>query len=216
MKTLCIQFNGYQGNWLKTQAGVRGIHPADYVRELIDKHMEEPHFFEYFKTVEEKIVKPKTEQPHLIYTLMIYKLMEQLVLNQKEGRQKCETAHNDTLEWLKRLKVYPQYKGGYRLSVLLSPMQLDWLAAQAKLLKKRPVRIIRKIVFLASNDALEKELPQADKGLTEIQQAKLKTVLMTSLLLKSYIIDAYEGGEKLVKSCEENAEVLHQSLSQTS
>lgn len=212
MKTLCIQFNGYQSNWLKAEANLRGIHPVDYVRELIDKHMQEPHFFEYFRTVEEKIVRPKTEQPYLIYTLMIYKLMEQLVVNKEEGQQKRETAHSDTLEWLKRLKVHPQYKGGYRLSILLSPTQLEWLEGQAKLLKKRPVRIIRKIVFLASNDVIEKEPHQADNALTDIQRTELKTVLMTFSLLKTYIISAYEGGEKLVKNCEENAEVLYRRL----
>jgi hypothetical protein len=38
---MSVRFNGYQGNWLKVQAKVRGIHAADYVRELIEREMQE-------------------------------------------------------------------------------------------------------------------------------------------------------------------------------
>ena len=48
--------------------------------------------------------------------------------------------------------------------------------------------------------------------LTELQAETLKTVLMTFTLLKSYIADAYEGGEELVENSCENAKTLYKQL----
>ena len=214
MKVISVRFNVYQGDWLKAQAKIQDIHCADYLRALIEKQMQEPHFFEYFKTMEGRILThTPAEKQHLIYTLMVYKLMEQLVLNQKEGQQKREAAYMATLEWLEQLKVHDHKKKSYRLSLLLYPEQLEWLDQQSKIFKKRAAVIIRKIVCLESMKAVEKESNLIrNPDLTATQKEELKAVLMTFTLLKTYIISAYEEGEKLVKNCCESAEMLYKKL----
>jgi predicted DNA-binding protein len=212
MKAMSIRLNVYQHHWLKAQAKVRGIYSADYVRELIDKQMQEPHFFEYLKSVEEEVLIPTAEKPIVIYMLRTCKLMEQLLLNEEEGRQKCEMAYLAAEEWLADLKVYPERKKNYRLSLMLHPEQLDWVNEQAKMLKKSPLAIIRKIIFLASNTAQKHPPVSVNSDLTETQKAELKAVLMTFTLLKTYIISAYEEGEKLLKSAHEGAESLYNKL----
>ncbi len=192
---------------------MQGIHCADYVRALIDKQMQEPHFFEYFKAEEAKILAPKTEKQHLIYSLMTYKLLEQLVLNQEDGTQKRETAYMATLEWLERLKVGDHKKKNYRLSLLLYPEQSIWLEQQSKIFKKRAAVIIRKIVCLASMSSAEKEVDRTNNpDLTEVQKEELKTILMTFTLLKTYIESAYAGAEKLIKNCYVSSETLYSRL----
>ncbi len=213
MKAISIRFNNYQGDWLKAQAKMQGIHCADYVRALIDKQMKESHFFEYFKAEEDKILAPKTEKQHLIYQLMTYKLLEQLVLNQEEGEQKCEIAYMATLEWLERLKVCDHKKKNYRLSLLLYPEQLNWLDQQSKIFKKRVAVIIRKIVYLNSMNVTDQEVGfVSNLDLTEVQKEELKTVLMTFTLLKTYIESEYEEGGKLVKNCHVSAQALYNRL----
>jgi len=101
-----IRFSVHQLEHLKIQAKTRGMETADYVRELIEKEMQEWHFLNYFKAIDDQLV-PSNTNPHLIYTLMIYKLMEQLVLNQEDEQQKREAAHQQTLDWLERLKLSP-------------------------------------------------------------------------------------------------------------
>lgn len=213
MKVMTVRFNAYQGDWLKAQAKFQDIHCADYLRALIEKQMQEPHFFEYFKAAEDKVLMPLTEKPYLIYNLMAYKLVEQLVLNQENGQQKREAAYRDMLEWLERLKIYDQKKKSYRLSLLLYPEHLEWLNQQSKIFKKRVAVILRKIVCLASMNAAQKMSSFVNsRDLTEAQQEELKATLMTFTLLKTYIISDYEEGEKLVKSCYESAHTIYSKL----
>lgn len=213
MKMISVRFNVYQGNWLKMQAKMQGVQCSEYVRDLITAQMEKPHFFEYFKTMEDKRLMSITEKKYLIYSLMVYKLIEQLVLNQEEGQNKLEMAYSDTLDWLKRLKVHPSEAKNYKLSFLLYPEQLAWLNQQSTTFKKSTAIIIRKIVDLASRPAVEKKSNfGSNPDLMEVQKEELKAVLMTYTLLKTYIVNAYAGGEKLVTSCYESAQALYNKL----
>lgn len=208
-----VRFNVYQLEHLKMQAKMRGIQAADYVRELIEKEMQGGHFLNYFKAMDDPLT-PFNTNPHLIYTLMIYKLMEQLVLNQEEGSKKREEAHQETLDWLERLKLSPIDKKSCKLNIWVHPETVGWLREEAKLLKKSVAAIIRRIVFLniVNVDQKTKAVVALQMPLTELQAETLKTVLMTFTLLKSYITDAYEGGEPLVENCCEGAKTLYKKL----
>lgn len=213
MKAISVRFNVHQGNWLKAQAKGQGVHCSEYVRDLITIQMKEPHFFEYFRAVEDQTLTSAIEQKHLIYSLMAYKLVEQLVLNHEGGQQKREVAYTATLEWLEKLKIHPGRKRGCKLNLSLYPEQLDWLNQQSKVLNKKAATIVRKIVFLASLKATEK-VPNlvSNTDLTEVQREELKAVLMTFNLLKTYIESAYEEGDQLVKNCYESAQTLYKKL----
>lgn len=213
MKAISVRFNAYQNYWLKIQAQVRGIHSADYVRELIEKQMKEPHFFEYFKEAEAKIMMPAADKKIILYSLITCKLMEQLILNEEDGQQKCEMAYLAAEEQFGALKVYDSRKKFYRLNLMLFPEQLAWINEQAKIIKKTPLAIIRKIVFLASSyTAQETTNLRVNTSLMEVQKEELKAILMTFTILKAYIMNTYEGGEKLIKSAQESAEVLYNKL----
>ncbi len=217
MKGISVRFNSYQAGFLKTEARARDICSADYVRELIERQMEEGHFFEYFKAVEDKIIVSAKEKKQLVYSLMTYKLMEQLVLNQEEGQEKRETAYRDTQEWLEALKVRTSETRTYKVTLLLYPEQIAWLSDQTKALRKSAAALIRKIVFLASKEATQNS-PHlvSDSDLSDVQKAALKSTLMTGELLKTYVENAYEGADELIKSCYENAEKLYNKLYTTS
>ena len=207
-----VRFDMYQLEHLKIQAKTRSMQAADYVRELIEKERQEGHFLNYFKAMNDQIA-PSNTNPHLIYTLMIYKLMEQLVLNQKEGEQKRAEAHQQTLDWLERLKLSAKPKKSCKLNIWIHPGTADWLKEEAHLLKKSVAAIIRRIVFLnIVNTAQKAKAAVTQTPLTELEAETLKTVLMTFTLLKSYITDAYEGGEPLVENCCENAKTLYKRL----
>jgi hypothetical protein len=207
-----VRFDVYQLEHLKIQAKTRGMQTADYVRELIEKEKQGGHFLNYFKAMDDQIA-PSNTNPHLIYTLMIYKLMEQLVLNQEEGQQKREAAHQQTLDWLERLKLSAKSKKSCKLNIWIDPETADWLRKESHLLKKSVAAIIRRIVFLnVVNTAQKVKAAVAQTPLTELEAETLKTVLMTFTLLKSYIVDAYEGGEPLVENSCENAKTLYKRL----
>jgi hypothetical protein len=188
MKTINVRFNVrfdmYQLEHLKIQAKTRGMQTADYVRELIEKERQEGHFLNYFKAMNDQIA-PSNTNPHLIYTLMIYKLMEQLVLNQKEGEQKRAEAHQQTLDWLERLKLSAKPKKSCKLNIWVHPETAGWLKEEAQLLKKSVAAIIRRIVFLnIVNTAQKAKAAVTQTPLTELEAETLKTVLMTFMLLK--------------------------------
>jgi hypothetical protein len=205
--------NSEQGYWLKTEASMQGIHYSEYVRDLITLQMKEPHFLEYFKKISYKSFTTVSESKSLIYNLMAYKLLEQLVLNQEEGQQKREAAYTATLEWIERLKGYPTKTKYYRLSLLLEPEQVMWLKQQSKMLNKNITAIVRKIIILAYGQATEKAPSLVgNTALTEIQREEIKAILMTFTLLKMYIESTYEEGGKLVKSCYESAQRLYKKL----
>ena len=145
---------------------------------------------------------------------MIYKLIEQLVLNQNEGHQKREEAHQQTLDWLERLKLSAKPKKSCKLNIWFHPETVDWLREESQLLKKSVAAIIRRIVFLNIVNFKQetKAVVALQMPLTELQAETLKTVLMTFTLLKSYITDAYEGGEPLVENCCEGAKTLYKKL----
>ena len=128
-----VRFDMYQLEHLKIQAKTRSMQAADYVRELIEKERQEGHFLNYFKAMNDQIA-PSNTNPHLIYTLMIYKLMEQLVLNQKEGEQKRAEAHQQTLDWLERLKLSAKPKKSCKLNIWIHPGTADWLKEEAHLI----------------------------------------------------------------------------------
>jgi len=212
MKRMNVRFNSYQIDYLKVQAKIRGVCAADYVRELIEKEMQAGHFLNYFKVVNDQIV-TSPGNPHLIYTLMLYKLMEQLVLNQAEGQQKRAEAHQETLAWLERLKISPARKKNYKLNIWVHPETSTWLVDEAKLLKKSVAAIVRRIVFLEAINTDKKTSDSViQSSLTEIEQETVKVILMTFTLLKNYIINAYEGGEALVENCSDNAKALYDKL----
>jgi len=208
-----IRFSVHQLEHLKIQAKMRGMETADYVRELIEKEMQGGHFLNYFKAMDGQLV-PSNTNPDLIYTLMIYKLIEQLVLNQNEGHQKREEAHQQTLDWLERLKLSSKSKKSCKLNIWFHPETVDWLREESQLLKKSVAAIIRRIVFLNIVNFKQetKAVVALQMPLTELQAETLKTVLMTFTLLKNYITDAYEGGEPLVKNCCEGAQTLYKKL----
>jgi len=211
MKVMSVRFNAYQADYLKVQAKVRGIHAADYVRELIEREMQAGHFLNYFKVVDDQIVQPRNN-PHLIYTLTVYKLIEQLVLNQEDGQQKREAAHQETLAWLERLKISSIPKKSCKLNIWVHPETLSWLTAEAKLLKKSIAAIIRRIVFLNALNSDRKTSDAVNSLLTETEQETIKAVLMTFTLFKSYITNAYEGGTGLIENCCESAKTLYNKL----
>jgi hypothetical protein len=211
MKVMSVRFNAYQSDYIKVQAKICGIHAAGYVREMIEREMQAGHFLNYFKVMDDQII-PSHNNPNLIYTLMIYKLMEQLVLNQEEGQQKQQQAHQETLAWLERLMISPVPKKSCKLNIWVHPETLYWLTEEAKLLKKSVAAIIRRIVFLNAINFNRKTLDEIEIPLTKIQEETLKTVLMTFTLLKSYIVNAYEGSTKLVENCCESAKTLYNKL----
>lgn len=208
-----VRFDVYQLEHLKIQAKTRGMETADYVRELIEKERQGGHFLNYFKAMDAQLVSSNTN-PDLIYTLMIYKLIEQLVLNQNEGHQKREEAHQQTLDWLKRLKLSAKSKKSCKLNIWVHPETVAWLREESQLLKKSVAAIIRRIVFLNVVNLKQetKAVVALQMPLTELQAETLKTVLMTFTLLKNYITDVYEGGEPLVKNSCENAKTLYKRL----
>ncbi len=210
MKVMSVRFNAYQGDYLKVQAKVRGIHASDYVRELIEREMQAGHFLNYFKVVDEQ--NSSRPNPHLIYTLTIYKLIEQLVLNQEEGQQKREAAHQETLAWLERLKISPIPKKSCKFNIWVHPETLSWLNNEAKLLNKSVAAIIRRIVFLNAVNADRKTFDAVNSLLTETEEETIKAVLMSFTLLKSYITNAYEGGTELVENCSQSAKMLYNKL----
>jgi hypothetical protein len=206
-----VRFNVYQLEHLKMQAKTRGMQAADYVRELIEKEMQGGHFLNYFRMMDDPLTSSNTN-PHLIYTLMIYKLMEQLVLNVDEGEQKREEAHQQTLDWLERLKLSPKSKKSCKLNIWVHPETVAWLKEESQLLKKSVAAIIRRIVFFNVAQKAKEAAAAAQMPLTEIQTETLKTVLMTFTLLKSYILDAYDSSEALVENCCESAKTLYKQL----
>ncbi len=210
MKVMSVRFNAYQTDYLKVQAKVRGIHASDYVRELIEREMQAGHFLNYFKVVDEQ--NPVYNNPHLIYTLTIYKLIEQLVLNQEDGQQKREKAHQETLAWLESLKISPVPKKSCKFNIWVHPETLSWLSNEAKLLNKTVAAIIRRIVFLNAVNANRKPLDAVNSLLTGTEQETIKAILMSFTLLKSYITNAYEGGTELVENCSQSAKMLYNKL----
>jgi hypothetical protein len=209
MKKISLRLTNHQLHWLHSQAERESLSCSEYVRDLLRVQMERPDFLDYFKIGRHKTaVKSETEKKIIRYSIMAYKLLEKLVLTETNGEKIKEEAYLNTLALLSTLKIHPDGSKKQGLTILLDPEQIGWLEERARWLSKRTVHVLRRIIVLMMQEAVD----QPTQSLDPAEQEGIRYVIITCKLVEQYLMQVFEGGDTLIKTAYQQSEAIYKAI----
>jgi predicted DNA-binding protein len=210
MKKYSLRMTNTQAQWLQNQARDQGLSLSEYLRNLVDKEISKPTFMLYSKKINKNnVLRSASEKKEISYTIMAYKLLEQLILSNELGVELRKEAYTHTLDLLTKFKIHPNELKEYPLTIWLTLEQGRWLEQQSHKLSKRSTYLLRKILLLAFDEGMQDE---QHFSLHPAQKEGVKFTIITCKLLENYIVKTHENGAEMIESAYQESQELYIKL----